>query len=80
MTLYQRIQTHSFRRNLPDDEWKEEAKKRGLSIYQIHDAIKALFRKKLLTLFKRNEVLNARELQADCRKNKARQIHQENSD
>jgi glutamine synthetase len=54
-----------FEGNSYSDEWKEEAKKRGLSnIPNTPDAIKAFVSEDVVNLFKRNEVLNARELQA----------------
>jgi glutamine synthetase len=54
-----------FEGNSYSDEWKEEAKKRGLSnIPNTPDAIKAFVSEEVINLFKRNEVLNARELQA----------------
>ena len=54
-----------FEGNSYSDEWKEEAKKRGLSnIPNTPDAIKAFVSEEVINLFKRNEVLNARELHA----------------
>ncbi|MBZ0243344.1 MAG: glutamine synthetase type III, partial [Bacteroidales bacterium] len=54
-----------FEGNSYSDEWKEEAKKRGLSnTPNTPDAIKAYLTEPVIALFERNEVLNKRELEA----------------
>ncbi|MDA3942969.1 MAG: glutamine synthetase III [Bacteroidetes bacterium] len=54
-----------FEGNSYSEEWKEEAKKRGLSNNaNTPDAIKAFVSEKVVSLFERNQVLNKRELEA----------------
>lgn len=54
-----------FEGNSYGEEWKEEAKKRGLSNNpNTPDAIKAYISEPVIALFERNQVLNRRELEA----------------
>ncbi len=54
-----------FEGNSYGEEWKEEAKKRGLSNNpNTPDAIKAYISEPAIALFERNQVLNRRELEA----------------